>query len=116
MALSAGAQAGDPFTPNGRRSQPRPESKKNPGGSVATPGFSCHSGHFQTNGVLGQNLLLKSECDLNVVATRRPAAMWQQPNCSCGELTAAEQRPVANQIPSLGQREMFSFRALAALM
>jgi hypothetical protein len=32
---------GDPFTPNGCSGQPRPESKKNPGGSVATPGFSC---------------------------------------------------------------------------
>jgi hypothetical protein len=62
---------------------------------------------------LGQNLLLKSERDLNVVAARRLAAMWQQLNWCCGELTAAEQRPVANQIPSLGQREIFSFRALA---
>jgi hypothetical protein len=65
---------------------------------------------------MGQNLLLKSERDLNVVAARRLAAMWRQLNWCCGELTAAEQRPVANQIPSLGQREIFSFRALAALM
>ena len=93
-----------------------PKAKRTPVVVSLHRGSPASSGHFQTNGVLGQNLLLKSECHLNVVAARRPAAIWQQPNWCCGELTAAEQRPVANQIPSLGQREMFSFRALAELM